>query len=352
MRHGFEQELQIVDPHVGKLVGEQEKILELLDRELESHSFTGVGKEHYRSQIEYRIGIAENPDTLEASIKKIRNNIISCAEETDLTVIACGVNPVSPTERVGENFGDHHHIEINSVHEAINFHNLLRCFIPEFIALSANSPIYNRKESCYMSFRISRSPHLSYAPILGKEDINELINHSLGKKSKKYKQPRYWDVTPFVERGIPTVEVRVFDSQFSIEIIISVSILLQALLQKLRSVDDLFVNEISAVKKNWQEDLRDNRNLAYTLGLNGLCNLSNRPILPLPGKITLQEAVAELIYWLESELNTICISSNYSINRIKSVLLLENINNTLLNFFKEKGISEYVNKLIQLTKGE
>ena len=352
MRHGFEQELQIVEPKYGKLVGEQQQILKFLEKEIESHAFTGVGKEHYQTQVEYRIGIAENPEELESSIKKLRDKIISIAERLNFSIIASGVNPVCLTERAGENFGDHHHIEINSAQEAIDLHNFLRCFIPEFIAISANSPIYNGSNSNYMSFRISRSPHIKCPPVLGEEDLADLINHSLNKMSKKYIQPRYWDVTPFVEKGLPTVEVRVCDAQFSIPIIISISILLQGLLQKLRSNESFIPRKISSAPKNWQESLHDNREIAYTQGIKGLCNLSHRPILPLSEKITVKEAISELIDWLESEINSLCISSAYSVEKLKSILVLENTNHLLLNAFIKKGISGYVKQLIQLTKGE
>ncbi len=352
MRHGFEQELQIVEPNYGKLIGEQEKILKLLEREIESHPFAGVGKEHYQTQIEYRIGIAENPEQLESSINKFREKIISSAERLNFSIIACGVNPACLTDRAGENFGDHHHIGIDSAQEAIDLHNFLRCFIPEFIAISANSPIYNGSNSNYMSFRISRSPHIKCPPVLGKEDLTEVINHSLNMMSKKYIQPRYWDVTPFVGEGLPTVEVRVCDAQFSIPIIISISILLQALLQKLRSNESHIPRKISSAPKNWQESLHHNRKIAYTQGLKGLFNLSHRPILPLSEKITQQEAISELIDWLETEINSLCISSVYSVEKIKSILVLENTNHLLLNTFIQKGISGYVKQLIQLTKGE
>lgn len=346
MRHGFEQELQIVNSEKGGLVNKQKEILSLAKKEIISHPFAGISGEAYPSQIEYRVGICEGLSTLENGILDYRKILMKCASKLKLSLLACGVNPIVPTSQPGENFGDHHHVGVDSAEEALRYHNLIRIFIPELIAMTANSPIYNGSITPYKSFRIWRSPHIKLPPFLSSNRIKDIIDNSFGQSPKMFAQPRYWDVTPFVKSSLPTVEIRLFDAQFSLDIIIAVALVLQSLLRKMKK--DKWDTDYWDPRHNktGEELLNRNRYAAIKHGQNAKLDLEHRPILKRPNKTSVLQALAMLFEWLQNDLEAIASNSKFNNEWVAELLARNNPNFELIKIFNKIGIVNYFKFLL------
>jgi gamma-glutamyl:cysteine ligase YbdK (ATP-grasp superfamily) len=343
--HGFEQELQIVDPAKGCLLGNQKEILALAEKKILSHSFAGISGEYYGTQIEYRVGICEEFDSLKDGILEYRRIILDCASQLGLALIACGVNPLSRTEREGENFGDHHHVGVQSAEEARHFHNLVRMFIPELIAVSANSPIYNGRRTTFKSFRISRSPHIKLPPFLDSACTEDIINNSFGLPPKKFDRPRFWDVTPFVKSSLPTVEIRLFDAQFSLQNILSIALILQALLLKSRK-ENWDTSSWNPSNSKWENSLQTNRRAAIEHGIEATFVLDCRPLLKITDAIIAKDACIALFDWLKEEIVSVSEHGVVNYESVVRTLIISNANANLNEIFMSEGKMGYSKYLI------
>ncbi|MEM1728717.1 MAG: glutamate-cysteine ligase family protein [Candidatus Jordarchaeales archaeon] len=164
-------------------------------------------------------------------------------------LISIGFNPFEEEYRSGVTFGDHYHVGV-SKEEAPAVYNMIRAFVPHLIALTVNSPFI--REGVTGTVKVQRKGKVF---IIGKDcvrDIRLKYNTSqMGPADKDHYIPylesldrrafdsvvmreppddRYVDVFPFTDYG--TIEVRVFDSQFSAARRLALVALLQALALK------------------------------------------------------------------------------------------------------------------------
>ena len=262
--HGIEQEIQIVDPDTGKLVGKVDTIL----KNLKGSWGSTITRDYYDTQLEIVTGISDDFDQIKKGLPNLRAKAYEAAEGTGLGLIATGVNPISSSNS-NENFGEHHHIGVDSVSEKVRVHNMLRNFIPELIALTVNSPYYNGELTGFMSTRIFRSKHIKLPPRLSINTYKDWLSSPKSVEIRLGKNIRFWDVTPFTstdETGnpLPTVEVRLFDTQTSVPYSLGIAVLLEAIALKAKKMDKkniLSPNINNAI-------LNHNREQAYKFGMN------------------------------------------------------------------------------------
>ncbi|MCC5846809.1 MAG: hypothetical protein JJU29_01850 [Verrucomicrobia bacterium] len=301
MRHGIEQELQIVNSANFELcAGHVDDLAQAVRPRADSlNVFADFGRDFYDTQLEYWIGIFDSPFQLRDMLRVFRREVAEKARDMGLRVMACGVNPLITTKRPGEVFGEHHHVGVRTAREAINLHNLLRLFIPELIAFSANSPFYAGKREPFESYRLHRSAHCRCPPHLTQRDMMKLrwCSHSFSGVPE-----RMWDVTPFAKGGRCTVEVRLFDAQPRCERSMAIAAVLQALAAKLIT-DEVDLDALVDPQSAWMDELKRNREEAIRSGIRSRLSLSTRPVLPLVDDMPAIEALNELQAWLYDELD-------------------------------------------------
>jgi gamma-glutamyl:cysteine ligase YbdK (ATP-grasp superfamily) len=131
MKHGIEQELQIIDLDNLTLVHNRiDEVVARIKKGCRKSPFLDFGRDAYTSQLEYWIGVFDDLMFLGKRLTDFRRIAWQAAEELELSLLACGVNPISKTKSRAENFGEHHHIGVNNAKEALQFHNLVCLFIP------------------------------------------------------------------------------------------------------------------------------------------------------------------------------------------------------------------------------
>ncbi|MBS7288162.1 MAG: hypothetical protein KIH01_05325 [Candidatus Freyarchaeota archaeon] len=166
------------------------------------------------------------------------------------SLISIGFNPLEEEYRSGVTFGDHYHIGGMRRQDVPAIYNMIRAFVPHMIALTANSPfiregvtgivkVQRRGKTTILGKDCVRDIRLKYnVSQVGPADKDHYIPYleSLDRRlfdrvvMREPPDDRYVDVFPFTDYG--TIEVRVFDSQFSVARRLAVVALLQALALK------------------------------------------------------------------------------------------------------------------------
>lgn len=244
-------------------------------------------------------------------------------------IISIGFNPKEAEYRSGVTFGDHYHIGMPDSRDRLAAYNFLRCFLPHLIALSVNSPFMN--EGPTGNVKVKKMPKVT---ILGQNNVRSLrLKFNKGQTgpadkdhyipflerldrrqfdkivSREPPDDRFVDMFPFTDYG--TIEIRVFDSQFSVSRRLALVAIIQALAYKAvklaRSGQRL--PDVSS------EVLVDNRDKAIEFGLFGKffgddgLNISNKqfakyynldPDTEKPNT-KLFEAVQSMLKFIQSE---------------------------------------------------
>ncbi|MEM3594855.1 MAG: glutamate-cysteine ligase family protein, partial [Candidatus Jordarchaeaceae archaeon] len=198
-------------------------------------------------------------------------------------IISIGFNPKETEYRSGVTFGDHYHIGVPDTRNRLAAYNLLRCFIPHLVALSVNSPFMNEAPTgnvkvkradkiLILSQNSVRSLRLSFNKgQMGPVDKNHYIpylerfDRKLFDKIVNREAPddKFVDMWPFTDYG--TIEIRVFDTQFSVARRLAIVAIIQAIAYKaIKLVKS--GQKLPAVKS---EVLIDTREKAVEFGLFG-----------------------------------------------------------------------------------
>ncbi len=198
-------------------------------------------------------------------------------------IISIGFNPKEAEYRSGVTFGDHYHIGVPDSRDRLAAYNVLRCFLPHLIALSVNSPFMN--EGPTGNVKVRKTPRVT---ILGQNNVRSLrLKFNKGQTgpadkdhyipflerldrrqfdkivSREPPDDRFVDMFPFTDYG--TIEIRVFDSQFSVSRRLALVAIIQALAYKAVKLakSGQKLPDVSS------EILVDNRDKAIEFGLFG-----------------------------------------------------------------------------------
>ena len=296
VKHGIEQELQIIAPGSLELVhGRVGDLLQRLRPRQETNQFADFGQDGYSSQLEYWVGIFATPGELLGKLTAFRRAVVEEAQTLGLGIMGCGVNPLSTTLQPGENFGEHHHLGVESVRHALLVYSMLRFFVPELIAFSANSPFHGGESQNVCSFRLHRTHHCMCPPRLSREDVAAIawLSHTHTGQPE-----RMWDVTPFVKMGRGTVEARLFDVSPSCRRSAAFACLLQGLTARVYDHEQRLMSE----PQEFITSLAANRAACIASGLDAILDLRRRPILPLDSGIMAREALYEALRFCRDEI--------------------------------------------------
>jgi carboxylate-amine ligase len=252
---GLEEEFQLVDAQTLELVSKIEPILEAFAGEtVESR----VKPELLQSFVEASTKISATVDEAIGDVVDLRNRLTRVAAEQSALIAAAGTHPFSRyeqqdvTERpryaelsealgwVGARqlvFGLHVHVGVSSAAKAIACANGVRNHLPELLALSANSPLWQGKPTGLASTRakiVDSLPRTGIPPLFDSWADFELVVEEgvLGGVFPDYTHI-WWAIRPHPRFG--TIEVRICDGQTRVESVAAIAALIQSLVATIGS---------------------------------------------------------------------------------------------------------------------
>ena len=251
----------------------------------ESKEYTLLGHDPNVTSLTWILEVATPPCTTLEELAWWIQTLIAISQEALPTdskaiLISTGLNPTQEYLR-NLSFGEHHHILSPSTDEKtkIAVYNMIRNFIPHFIALSVNSPFENKKPTdevtvsedgrvraprCKRSIRLFKN-----TTQMGPTNEFELIPYLRGTDKEAFARhvnrsyARMVDMYPFTDYG--TIEIRVFDTQLSIPRRMGLALLLQALALKAKRM----VERGESIPDVGPKTLAANRESALSAGLWG-----------------------------------------------------------------------------------
>ncbi|HEY3511691.1 glutamate--cysteine ligase [Kribbella sp. NPDC051137] len=126
--------------------------------------------------------------------------------------------------------GCHVHVEVPDRDTATKVSNHLRPWLPAFLALTANSPVYLGQDTGFASWRwlmTTRWPSAGAPPYLESvEHYDALVAMHLAAGTLIDEQMVYWDIRP--SSHLPTVEVRVSDVPLTVDETVLLATLVRA----------------------------------------------------------------------------------------------------------------------------
>jgi carboxylate-amine ligase len=230
---GVEEEVMLLDPDDGwALARGIDDILPRLSPELAAHA----APETQDSVLELATTPHDGVEEAAAQLSAIRARLARELGPLGLRAAGAGTHPVAVWNDVrisgGERhqqvygsmrelarreptFGLHVHVGVTDPEDAIALYNRLRCHLPLLLALSANSPYWQGRDTGLSS---ARTPIFQAFPRVGVPRAFDSYEHYVATvdlllRSGAFPEPTYlwWDVRPQPRFG--TVEVRVMDVQ-------------------------------------------------------------------------------------------------------------------------------------------
>lgn len=227
---GVEEEYLVIDPLTRQVVPEAERVVRRGSEALGDR----IGHEITRYQVEARTTPCAGRAELLAQLRGMRRAVAEAAAAEGLRIAATGVpvlgdvTPAAITE--GERYAAglrtygaltdgqsacalHVHVEIPDRESALLAGNHLRPWLPVLVAMAANSPFREGRDTGHASWR---TPSSSCWPVAGPppyfgglDDYEELVGTLLEAGVLIDRGTIFWDVRPSAR--LPTLEVRVTD---------------------------------------------------------------------------------------------------------------------------------------------
>src|SRR5919204_5028188 len=242
---GIEEEFQVVSAESYELVPRFDDVAEAANDDR-------IHQELMTSVLEAATGIHETVSDAIAEAREIRRLLRDAAAERGALIASAGTHPFSRWEHqeitqapryqglveelrwVAEQvaiFGLHVHIGMPDAETAVAVTNALRTYVPELLALSANSPFWQARETGLASTRsvvFDGMPRTGLPPRFASfAEFADLV--ARGTAAGFYEDYTFiwWDVRPHPKLG--TVELRSFDAQTRIESVAALAALAQSL---------------------------------------------------------------------------------------------------------------------------
>jgi glutamate---cysteine ligase / carboxylate-amine ligase len=232
---GIEEEFQILDPQTLDLVQRFEELREAAKADPPLHeSITG---ELIASEIEIRSGKGATFADAVVQQEDVRRRLFRLAREQGVRLAATGTHPWSPwqEQRIidtphyrrredwlkyvawrNNTFSLHVHVGVRGADRAVGVCDHLRALLPDLLALSANSPFLDGRDSGLHSARtqiFTRSfPRCGvHEPFGNWDSYAEFANFLVRVNSIEEHTQLWWSVRPHHDFG--TVEFRICDAQ-------------------------------------------------------------------------------------------------------------------------------------------
>lgn len=234
---GVEEELLLVDPDTRCVTSRAPEVLKQFREHgrgrLRSVATDELDQELFRHQLETRTDPTTSVADVLAQLRDARRTAGEAAQSTGLAVAACGIVPtgidavrVSPNDRyrdmvdtfgevarTGGTCGMHVHVDIADDEEGVGVIDRLGPWLPVLLAVSANSPIYERRDTAYASWRAqvwgrwpSAGPTEQFGSVAGYRATCDML---LATGAARDPGMLYFDAR--LAAAHPTVEVRIAD---------------------------------------------------------------------------------------------------------------------------------------------
>ncbi|MGW0585700.1 glutamate--cysteine ligase, partial [Streptomyces sp. NPDC002920] len=230
---GVEEELLLVDPETGDPKALSAVVLARAARcETNPEEPSVFQKELHNQMVEFATRPHERMGDLAADIVAIRAEAAQHAREAGCTVAALATSPlaVSPSVSIGHRYkwmaeqygiatreqivcGCHVHVSVGSDEEGVAVLDRIRPWLPTLMALSANSPFWQGRETGYNSYRRRvwlRWPSAGPTELFGSaEGYHRRVSDMVATGTILDEKMVYFDAR--LSARYPTVEVRVAD---------------------------------------------------------------------------------------------------------------------------------------------
>lgn len=252
---GVEEEYQLINPQTRGLGGRASKVLATAQAD---DGGDRVHPEMHCCQIEIATHVCESLGQLRQELVRSRQTVIAAAQDRQMAVVAAGTHPFSPwydqaltdkpryqqlaqtlqqTIRELIIFGCHVHVGLNGTtfHDqpelAVAVMNRCRLWLAPLLALTANSPFWEGRDTGYDSFRTelwSRLPTAGPPPYFANyEDYETFIQALIRVGAMADITKLYWDIR--LSRRFPTLEFRITDVCMTIDEAVMLAGLVKAL---------------------------------------------------------------------------------------------------------------------------
>jgi carboxylate-amine ligase len=247
---GVEEEVMLLDPSTWSLASRADAVISRLTGELASHTST----ETHGSALELRTDPHANVSQGLAQLERLRGALAHELEMLDLKAAVAGLHPftlwqdtqISEGDRYRFLYGSmrelarreptfalHVHVAVPDPERAILAANRLRSHLPLLLALSANSPFWQGRETGLAS---ARTPLFQAFPRVGiprafldYEDYVSTIDLLL--RCEAFPEPTFlwWDVR--LQPRFGTIEIRIMDAQTTVADSVALTALVQCLVR-------------------------------------------------------------------------------------------------------------------------
>ena len=278
---GIEEEVMLLHPHDWSLAQQIDRVLDALEPELARH----VTAETHKSALELATGVHETVGAAAAELHALRSALEGELALLGLEVASAGTHPFAvwhetvvssghryqavygsmrELARREPTFGLHVHVGVRDPEAAVRLSNSMRGHLPMLLALSANSPFWQGRDSGLAS---SRTPLFQAFPRVGiprafKSYKDYVSAVDLLIRCGAFPEPTFlwWDVRPQPRFG--TIEVRIMDAQTTV----GETAALAALVQSIARLE-VEVGYLPPVQLDAVEALDENRFLAARDGV-------------------------------------------------------------------------------------
>lgn len=243
---GVEVELQLLDPETRNLVSGAPRIIE------RAAGDNHIKPELIESTVELNTDVCRDVAEVRRDLQQRIAQLLAICDELGYEVASAGTHPfaewseqrVTPKERYTMLvdrcqwparrlmiFGLHVHVGIQTGEKAIAVFNGLSNYLPHLLALSASSPFFNSQDTGLTSCRVKVFESLPTAGLpyrlLNWGEFQHLMTTLVNAKAIDSIREVWWDVRPHPDFG--TVEVRICDGLPTLDDIVAMTAMIQAL---------------------------------------------------------------------------------------------------------------------------
>jgi glutamate---cysteine ligase / carboxylate-amine ligase len=279
---GLEEEVMLLDPADWGLAHEGERILSGLAPALSAHA----AAETHQATLELATSPHELVEDTGREAAALRGALAAVLSEHGLCVASAGTHPLAlwSDTRVSRSaryqlvyetmrelarreptFALHVHVGVADPESALSLQNRLRTYVPLLLALGANSPFWQARDTGLAS---ARTPIFQAFPRVGVprafrsyEHYVEVVDQLLRVHAFPAPTFLWWDVR--LQPSLGTVEVRVMDAQISAPDTAALAALIQMIAHL--ELEEGYVSERSI---RAEEVIHENRFLAARDGIN------------------------------------------------------------------------------------
>lgn len=257
---GVEEEFHVADNASRLLAHDGDVVLD----EIDGHEFSErqFASEIYLSMVETATPVCDSLSEIESELRALRGKLCDTARMHGLRLVAAGTTPLAPSrlqqvtpkrryrhiERVHQHVsremmacGMHVHVGLPDRERAVQVLNHVRPYLARLLALSANSPFWDGRDTGFASYRSvlwSRWPStMQTEPFADADDYDRVCDALLTAGAMVDLGQLYWDVR--LSTRHPTIEFRVADVCLTAEEAVLQAALCRALVRTcLARIDD------------------------------------------------------------------------------------------------------------------